>query len=499
MKEQILRLDPHDDYNSARDKMGWTQTSRVLLVWPAEGGVLSRRLDLLLLHRHANRLGAHLALITTDPVVREHARELGLPAFESVDASRHTRWRSRASSARVDRQRPRPDLAALRRPLPRARLPVWASWLLRGVVFAAALTALAVLAAALVPGATVTLTPANLPVTTHMELVADPAVSAVSGAAIPARQVRVEVEAEGRTATTGRIEVPSSPATGAVIFTSLDGTATAIPGGTGVRTTGGQPVRFRTTRAVELAPRIGATATASIVAVDLGPAGNVRPGLINAIDGPLGLQLAVTNLAPTAGGASTTRAAVAARDRARLRHEVMQRLQSDAHAAIQSNVQPGEFLAADSVSVTRVVAETYTYGAGEQADTVALTLRIAAVGIAVAEADAQLAAEQTLATKVPAGQVLLAGSNAYSRDPELRLDEQGRVHISVTASAQAVPLIDRELVREAVKGQTLPAAQARLARLPIGRPAEIQVWPAWYERLPWMPFRIDVVLRSSGT
>ena len=34
MKEQILHLDAHDDFISARDKMGWAQTGRVLLVWP---------------------------------------------------------------------------------------------------------------------------------------------------------------------------------------------------------------------------------------------------------------------------------------------------------------------------------------------------------------------------------------------------------------------------------------------------------------------------------
>jgi len=30
VKEQVLHLDLNDDYNSARDKMGWAQTARVL-------------------------------------------------------------------------------------------------------------------------------------------------------------------------------------------------------------------------------------------------------------------------------------------------------------------------------------------------------------------------------------------------------------------------------------------------------------------------------------
>lgn len=29
MKEQILHLDPHDDFNSAHDKMGWAQITNI--------------------------------------------------------------------------------------------------------------------------------------------------------------------------------------------------------------------------------------------------------------------------------------------------------------------------------------------------------------------------------------------------------------------------------------------------------------------------------------
>src|SRR5260370_39080312 len=92
--------------------MGWAQTARVLLVWPASGRVLARRIDLLLLQRHARRLGAQLALITTDPVVRDYARDLRLPAFGSLEASRSGRWRAR----------PAPDLAQRRPRLARTTL-----------------------------------------------------------------------------------------------------------------------------------------------------------------------------------------------------------------------------------------------------------------------------------------------------------------------------------------------------------------------------------------
>ncbi len=481
--------------------MGWAQTARVLLVWPASGRVLARRLDLLLLFRHANRLGAHLALITTDPVVCDHARELGLPTFPSVDASRQTVWRSRTNRLVPTRRKPRPAPDSLRRSPSRFRLPplpAWAKWAVRSVVFAVGLAGLLSLAYALVPAASITLTPKARRLQTTIEITADPVVQTVEGSLIPARSVRVEVEADGRTATTGLRDVPSVAARGTVIFTSLDGTTTTIPPGTGVRTTSGSPVRFRTTRAVTVDPRIGATVAVDVVAVELGPRGNIRGGIINAIDGPLGLQFAVTNPEPMRGGDSAPQASVTAADRERLRAELLTQLEAEGLAAIESQLVPGEFLAGASVTVEETVAETYNLAVGERADTVELTLRIAITGLAFKEADARQVTQTALAEQLDTNEALQNGAERYQRGPESVLEGSGAVSFSVTAEGWAVPVVDRESVRQAVKGRTIPEAQFGLASVvPLSRTPQIELWPLWVERLPWMPFRIEVVVRAS--
>jgi len=84
MKTQILRLDPHDDIISARDKMGWSQTGRILLVWPDRGQVLARQIDLTLIQRHSQKLGAQLALVTHDSNVIYYADLLGIPVYKSI-------------------------------------------------------------------------------------------------------------------------------------------------------------------------------------------------------------------------------------------------------------------------------------------------------------------------------------------------------------------------------------------------------------------------------
>ena len=501
MKEQILHLDPHDDFISARDKMGWVQTQRVLLVWPPHGRVLTRRLDLVLLHRHAHQLGAHLALITTDSEVLAHGRALGLPVFASLDASRRERWRSRAPRLRPERDRPPLDPQDLRRPMAKAPLlPAWAVWLLKSLAFAAGLLALLALAYALVPSATIALTPATHPLAAAVEIVADPHLAQVETAgSIPAREVRVELEATDFITTTGTVNAPGDTATGTVVFTNLIGTAATIPLGTGLRTSGGTRVRFVTLKAATLEGRPNALVEVPVKAVDPGPSGNVGLGLVNRIDGPLGLQLAVTNPAATQGGTFTQRAAVTEADRERLGDQLMEQLQQSAVGKIEALLQPGEFSAPDSIRAAEVVAETFDRAAGEQADILRLTLRIAVTGLAVNENDVRLAAQAALQAQVPPGEGLI-GQAHFARDPAVAVDAEGRVHFTVTAAGATVPFISRDLVRRLVTGRTAGDANRRLlADLPLANPPQITLSPQWYarwyNRLPWMAFRIDVVVR----
>ena len=93
MKTYILRLEPHDDLVSTRDKMGWAKDSRILLVWPEKHRLLNRRLDLILLQRHSRTLGSQLALVTRDPEVHYFAPRLGIPVFRSLHKAQGQHWR----------------------------------------------------------------------------------------------------------------------------------------------------------------------------------------------------------------------------------------------------------------------------------------------------------------------------------------------------------------------------------------------------------------------
>ena len=93
MKTYILRLEPHDDLVSTRDKMGWAKDSRILVVWPEGKVLLNRRLDLILLQRFSRLLGSQLALVTRDPEIHYFAPRLGIPVFRSLNKAQGQHWR----------------------------------------------------------------------------------------------------------------------------------------------------------------------------------------------------------------------------------------------------------------------------------------------------------------------------------------------------------------------------------------------------------------------
>src|SRR5262249_11761359 len=166
----------------------------------------------------------------------------------------------------------------------------------------------------------------------------------------------------------------------------------------------------------------------------LGPQGNVAAGQINAIDGPLGLELAVTNPTRTSGGALAQKSAVNDDDRKRLHAQLLDQLKGNALGAIQYQLSPAEFLAPDSIAAADEIAATYDRGSGEQADTLQLTLRVAFTGLVIANSPAQQVAQAALAAQVPAGQNLVPESETFVRENNTETAADGRLHFNVAAA-----------------------------------------------------------------
>jgi hypothetical protein len=66
---------------------------------------------------------------------------------------------------------------------------------------------------------------------------------------------------------------------------------------------------------------------------------------------------------------------------------------------------------------------------------------------------------------------------------------EGRLEVQVTVTALAARRIDEAEVRERIAGKTVDEATAELE--PLGE-VEVDLWPAWVDRLPRLDFRIDI-------
>ena len=141
--------------------MDWSQTPRVLLVWPERGKVLRNRLDLVLLERYSSSHGSQLAILTKDPEVIFHAGEAGIPVFQSRRTAQLQPWRKsfrefkrRELTEKASVVRDSELFSRIEKPI-HTDLPTWT----RIAVFIGAVFAVLAIAGMLLPGATITIQP----------------------------------------------------------------------------------------------------------------------------------------------------------------------------------------------------------------------------------------------------------------------------------------------------------------------------------------------------
>jgi hypothetical protein len=341
--------------------------------------------------------------------------------------------------------------------------------------------------AALLPGATVHIRPATTAVTAQNF----PVETAVTG-----HLTRDLTAASTGTATGTRLDQVA--ATGGVTFINWSLVSVDVPQGTQVSV--GGTTAFTTMKRITvprgkfngqvIQPGQGSVA---IIAVNLGPAGNVAAGAIDTVDSPTVRALLrgspdnpnrlVNNAEPTSGGVETT-------------HPVIQQTDIDAAvAAIQADLQRqlADALAADPDRIYADAPETETPSIDIAPDLVGKedtpTFDLSG-GLHVDRAFASRAdVEATASGAMPAplGKTIVANSVVVVVQSAADQGDTLLVQVSVTAEAAAV--IDHEAVRDLVAGKTVEEARQALAGL---GDIDVDLWPPWVDRLPDLSFRIDV-------
>ena len=513
-----ISLDETDDITSICDRLDWAGASQVVFVLPEDGGVLREGLDLVRLRRHADRRRIEVGLVTAVPDITRQARALGLPVFVSVEAAQHSRrgwWRGRrraewvglptTGGVKAEELRPIQLDEGDRREAHRRLVPLSSPrlWIFRYaaiLLFFIVVAIVFVAASYAVPGATVTLRPEVLPIQITKQIMADPALEEVDygRSTVPARILTTNQVWQADVQTSGVAEVPSASARGRVVFVNRLAQDVVVSAGTRVRTSAGSNVVFQTLNEAVVPGVEGGTAEVDVVAIQPGPQGNVAANLVNVIEGALAVQLEVRNLEAMAGGGVREEKAVTAVDQDRLRAQVLQFLQAVSASEMEAQTTPFEFLARDSVRVLHVDSETFSHFPGEQTERLALEMRADVVGTAVNANAASGIVYEALVAAVPEGYVLVPDSIQYTRGDVVAVDEAGRVTFEMTGQVLAAAELDLEAVLAEISGQPPELAIAYLyEQLPLRAVPEVTVWPNWFNRLPYIPNRIQTQIRPA--
>ena len=496
MKTQIIQLEPHDDHISIRDKMNWSKTPRVLLIWPRRRRVDLSTLDLKLLQRHAINLGAELGLVTKTNRVIRAASELGIPVFANNLAAQREAWQPQRRS-QDKRPSQRKNLRQKGAEFNRSE----AKWRKHPVVrlgfstFAA--LAVLTLAIAFFPKAEITIEPERRLQTVTIPVRANAQVQDVflSGS-VPAQTLTVYLTNQRSLAASGQMAVPAKVARGTVIFRNLTDLPVNIPAGTIIRSVTNEEIRFTTLEDGEIAGGVDENIAISVKALVFGERGNLEPDMLQAIEGELGLWLAATNPEATTGGGDSFVSAPTTRDREELRDLVMAYFYAHVDEEIQKEMDAKDLVFPESLTEAEVLAEDYEPSEGEPGDRLELTMRVSFQVEFARETDLAQLAQSSLSASLPQGYSPIPESLQFNPVSAFEYNPLGATSWQMCVEQELSANISAIKVAGWVQGRTPDIARQRLEEnLELASVPKISITPSWWSWLPIAPFRIDVILK----
>ena len=537
----LVYLEADDEITSVVRRLRSADPGRVVIVAPGRSRATSSLVALRLLARAADEADREVAVVG-DGLTRSLAAEAGLATYASVDDARTADPSAAAEPAEVrtapihvvrgpvtDETAPtmaavaalsettaeatsdaETRVVAVARPTPQPRQPSTTSraTALRPArprpSWAAALAGLAivvgawgVLAAIILPAATITIAPRTEAIEPATDVVVVDEPDRIAGTA----------EAAATVTATGSYEI-NEPATGSVVFFNFNFFDAEVPAGSLVATgaeSGDQAFATGETIVVPAGsfdPIFGGItageAPVGVTAAATGEGGNVAaeaidtvldPGLAAQLRGfPSITERLVTNPEAASGGVATSGAEITQEDVDAAVAELREALQDQVETALAATgsapfADAGE-PAEPQISGTDGLVGTRDADTTEISGTLAYDRLVADRAAVEAEAIERFASDPAT---VPEGWQLVDGGTAVDIG-EARRSGDG-LEVDVTVTGRAAPMIDADDVVARSTGLSVEDAEAALAELGA---ASVEVWPGWVSTVPGMAWRVEV-------
>jgi hypothetical protein len=460
-------------------------------VWPKFEKVTLRQVDLKILQRHARSLGAQVGLVTRVRGIRADAKELGMPVFESTAEAQRAPW-GEIPLAKFPRRAPAGNLREGREQV-QMKEEAWRSHpLTRVASLTLGVVAVLAIVALFIPRAQIKLNPISQTQRIVLPVVASPDTTSVNiTGTIPAREKRIILDGTQTVTVTGETVIPQATSQGVVEFRNLTQAAVTIPAGTVVTA---NEIQFTTTEEIIVAAGVGKKIEVPIEAVVGGLAGNVDVEAINAVEGRLGLSVSVTNLEPTTGGRELASVQASDADRARAKELLLVFLNDEARAEFINDVDSDDVLFEDTISISQILLEEYDPPPGAAGTLVTLTMQVEFSARYASASDLSELASLALNASAPLGFSPASESLTISRVTEPEIHNDGSANWRLRVEREIIQIVDASRVIQLVVGRGLGSARSALeSNLPLENSPQIQMIPSWWQWLPMLPFRIEVI------
>ncbi len=490
MKTSVIDIEIHDDLGTLKDKILWSQSNRILLVASPQTKLLQRKIDQILLKRHANRLGAQLALVTFHADAIEIANDLKIPVFNSIRKAQYENWHAdqhlkndlflRGSHKKLTRTR------GFRNHQTENLNPR-----LSYAIFFVGVTVPLILALCLVPRAIIKI-PDDVQIQKEVFQLSISPQSDGSSTILQPRILTETIEESIISAATGKITISDKAASGTVHFTNLTENATLVPKGTIVRTNDPLKTEFISTEDAFIAGGVGKSADCLVRAVIPGGSGNIASQTIHFVEGPLSTEINVINPQPMLGGTVIEINAVSQEDLTKSRSLLETKVEQSALNVFQEKITENYQLLTSTLSMQSEI-ESITPGLDQPADFFIYSLKGTFTIWSYSNEELtdlintmmDLNLEEGFSADPKSIQFPYINqiSNKTDKKVELRLETEREIHKDLLSAILTLDLA----------GVSKSNAVSQIEKIMETKNAtKVEIIPSWWPWMPLLPSRISI-------
>ena len=295
----------------------------------------------------------------------------------------------------------------------------------------------------------------------------------------------------------GKISIPTSKATGEVIFTNLTKASVTLPAGTLLLAGDETLASFNLIEAVVVPSSLEDTAVGQVEALVAGVEGNLPAESSWTLSGGMDALVSVSNPDAFSGGGGVETPSPNEEDYASLERQLLTDLMTQGFTSLKADLKAEVELIEPSLTLDQILLSEQVNKIGEPADEAVLRMNVRLKVYAYQQSDLKAIADLVLAANQPVGFKPLNDEISLSKVGDYRVDDFGQAIWTVNTSRILVPDWNLEKTAANLTGMNVTDAQTVLSGLfAQSAPAVIKVW---FSRWPWMPFLSTNIHFVDGT